>query len=178
MPNNDVAYKQLEQYYDYTKWHVGLYAAGIGGVALLREAAPTGMWCVVKVVGTFSLLLAAACAGTICGTIPECTTLEELNKKPITILQIEAKENSRWWTGRTVRRVEKISFWAGALSLVAFILFAPPPTNKPLTICCTKNENQCTCASKPGQPPVCAATHAPESHMPNQSDAFDDFSIQ
>lgn len=78
-------FEQLKLYYDYTKWHVGLYAAVL--VALLWVDRPDDVLLQsVHATAVVALVLAAACAGTICGTIPARDSLPDLNSRGIGVL--------------------------------------------------------------------------------------------
>jgi hypothetical protein len=135
-PGSVQPFEQLKLFYDYTKWHVQLYAGGTLASLALTELGRG--WLVLIPLVFF--LLAAACAGTLLGNVSRFTSELELNGTRMSALFW--KELLR---GRCVRILEKVFFWAGVGSLIWVVLCRPagtPPTQLCLIIPSMQEGNQ------------------------------------
>lgn len=109
--------EQLKLFYDYTKWHVQLYAGSTIATLVLTELVK-GKWVLLPVP---FFLLAAACAGTLLGNVSRFTSEAALNAAPMEAL-------GRAWLrfrGARVRLLEKVFFWIGVILLVGVVGWRP-----------------------------------------------------
>ena len=125
-PGSVQPFEQLKLFYDYTKWHVQLYAGGTVAALVLTELVKGR----TVLVPLFCFLLAAACAGTLLGNTSRFSTELVLNRE-----KMEAFGLTWGLTGAHVRVLEKLFFWCGALSLVA-VVYCRPATPTAAACCC------------------------------------------
>jgi len=125
-PGSVQPFEQLKLFFEYTKWHVQLYAGGTLAALVLTD--------LVKgrsvLVPLFCFLAAAACAGTLLGNVSRFASETTLNGSKMEAL-------GRTWrrlTGARVRFLEKVFFWCGAVSLVA-VVYCRPATPPPAPCC-------------------------------------------
>lgn len=117
VPRSAVAapFEKLKVFYDYEKWHVGLYSGGIAST-LLATALKPGLGLVMLVPAGF-FVAAAAFAGTIIGNLSRFDSEDELNDA-----QMEIFGARRWGKGQAFRVREKVCFWLGVASLFAAVV--------------------------------------------------------
>jgi hypothetical protein len=108
-------FEKLRVFYDYEKWHVGLYSGGIAST-LLATALKPGLGLVMLVPAGF-FIAAAAFAGTIVGNLSRFDSEDELNEA-----QMEIFGARRWGKGQAFRVREKVCFWLGVASLLGAVV--------------------------------------------------------
>jgi len=116
-PGSTESLEQLKLFYDYTKWHVQLYAGSTLATLVLTELVK-GKWVLLPLP---AFLLAAACAGTLLGNVSRFTSEAALNAAPMEAL-------GRAWLrfrGARVRFLEKVFFWIGVILLIGVVCWRP-----------------------------------------------------
>jgi hypothetical protein len=156
-PGSVQPFEQLKQFYDYTKWHVQLYAGGTLLTLLLSELGKD-RWVMLPLV---AFLLAAACAGTLLGNVSRCTSEAMLDRQPM-----EAFGRSWYVTGRRVRIFEKLFFWAGVTTLVWVVHWRPSTSGS--VQCCALSATVARTEQPPPSPlsTVTAPLRPAEVHAP------------
>jgi hypothetical protein len=118
---------QIKRLYDYTKFHIGLYAGLMGGLIALIKLGRTGasffphqIICSLKVT-LFCFTLAGACGGVIGSTISLSQDTLENDGKDGRIGPFSWK----WFSAATWAHLEHWFFWIGIIvSVVAVTYYA------------------------------------------------------
>lgn len=132
LPSLEQPFENLKLFYDYTKWHVQLYAGGT--IATLVLGKPQENPLLVFPVVLF--ILAAGCAGTLLGNVSRFNDEAKLNEQRMEIFVC-----GKFLSGKKVRSLEKWFFWIGAIALVG-LMFSGLGTKEPGP----KSQEPCCCA--------------------------------
>lgn len=112
LPPLEKPFENLRLFYDYTKWHVQLYAGGTIATLVLGKLQDN----LLLLFPVVLFILAAGCAGTLLGNVSRFNDEAALNEH-----QMEIFVCGKFLRGRKVRSLEKWFFWTGAIALVCLM---------------------------------------------------------
>jgi hypothetical protein len=118
VPHSDKGDPRLQNLFDYTKFHIALYATLL--TLLITALGYIKLEIVVAVKFTIvCFTLAGACGGIVASNAYESDTLDDFLKKPIGIafIQLPGRDWAHW---------EHFFFWVGIIVAIVSILFAAP----------------------------------------------------